>query len=217
MTTSYCSADNWVPANGGQETESRSRSGRRILYCWQRSTGKHAYIDLDADRELPREYDPALDGTEHDPLLPPKALFLLFVINIALDHDQPLTVSLIEEQRDGSRLLWNTDVKRTAAGFPLLTSLQQHYSPFHHSREVAAQQQAQDLPCIPVTDRVQALTVVNTILRACNGETVISSLPAELRNRAADICHKLNGNPDLIWADVTLLRQTPSTTTAFNW
>jgi hypothetical protein len=41
--------DNWIPACGGAEEPFRSRSGRRLLYCWQPSTGRHAYLDLDSD------------------------------------------------------------------------------------------------------------------------------------------------------------------------
>jgi hypothetical protein len=40
---------NWYPACGGTETEFKSRTGRRLLYCWQPSTGRHAYLDLDSD------------------------------------------------------------------------------------------------------------------------------------------------------------------------
>lgn len=40
---------NWVPANGGTETPFVSRSGRRLLYCWQPVTGRHAYLDCDSD------------------------------------------------------------------------------------------------------------------------------------------------------------------------
>jgi len=40
---------NWFPANGGTETIFTSRSGKRLLYCWQPSTGKHAYLDCDSD------------------------------------------------------------------------------------------------------------------------------------------------------------------------
>ena len=40
---------NWIPACGGTEEPFRSRSGRRLLYCWQPSTGRHAYLDLDSD------------------------------------------------------------------------------------------------------------------------------------------------------------------------
>ena len=40
---------NWYPASGGTETPFLTRSGRRLLYCWQPSTGKHAYLDCDTD------------------------------------------------------------------------------------------------------------------------------------------------------------------------
>jgi len=39
----------WLPANGGSETPFFTRSGRRVLYCWQPSTGKHSYLDCDTD------------------------------------------------------------------------------------------------------------------------------------------------------------------------
>jgi hypothetical protein len=34
----------WFPASNGTETWFTSRSGRRLLYCYQPSTGKHAYL-----------------------------------------------------------------------------------------------------------------------------------------------------------------------------
>jgi hypothetical protein len=40
---------NWYPANGGTETPFNSRSGHRLLYVYQPSTGKHAYINCDTD------------------------------------------------------------------------------------------------------------------------------------------------------------------------
>ena len=40
---------NWYPASSGTETPFHSRSGRRLLYCYQPSTGKHAYLDCDTD------------------------------------------------------------------------------------------------------------------------------------------------------------------------
>jgi hypothetical protein len=40
---------NWIPANNGTETPFLTRSGRRLLYCWQQSTGKHAYLNCDTD------------------------------------------------------------------------------------------------------------------------------------------------------------------------
>ena len=43
---------NWYPASGGTETPFMSRSGRRLLYCYQPSTGNHAYLDCDTDTIL---------------------------------------------------------------------------------------------------------------------------------------------------------------------
>jgi hypothetical protein len=43
------SSDDWIPANGGTETPFVSRSGARLLYCWQPSTGRHAYLNCDND------------------------------------------------------------------------------------------------------------------------------------------------------------------------
>lgn len=45
----------WVPANGGTETVFFTRNRRRLLYCWQPSTGKHAYLDCDTDLILSDE------------------------------------------------------------------------------------------------------------------------------------------------------------------
>ena len=45
----------WVPACGGLETPFISRSGRRLLYCWQPRSGKHAYIDVGSDMVLTDE------------------------------------------------------------------------------------------------------------------------------------------------------------------
>ncbi len=39
----------WVPACGGTEVPFNTRTGRRLLYCWQPSTGNHAYLDLGSD------------------------------------------------------------------------------------------------------------------------------------------------------------------------
>jgi hypothetical protein len=41
--------DNWVPACGGTEIPFKSRSGKRLQYVWQPSTGQHAYLDVDSD------------------------------------------------------------------------------------------------------------------------------------------------------------------------
>lgn len=40
---------NWYPACGGTEQVFTSRSGHRLLYCWQPSTGRHAYINVETD------------------------------------------------------------------------------------------------------------------------------------------------------------------------
>lgn len=40
---------NWLPACGGTETPFFSRSGRRLLYCFQPSGGRHAYLDMGTD------------------------------------------------------------------------------------------------------------------------------------------------------------------------
>jgi hypothetical protein len=45
----------WVPACGGTETPFTTRTGARLLYCWQPSTGKHAYYNCDTDIILDNE------------------------------------------------------------------------------------------------------------------------------------------------------------------
>lgn len=52
----------WLPACGGTEVPFVSRSGRRLLYVWQPSTGKHAYLDLQTDIILSDEESRALLG-----------------------------------------------------------------------------------------------------------------------------------------------------------
>ena len=39
----------WLPACDGTEVPFVTRTGYRLLYCYQPSTGKHAYINLDTD------------------------------------------------------------------------------------------------------------------------------------------------------------------------
>jgi hypothetical protein len=46
---------NWVPACDGTEVAFWTRSGRRLLYCWQPSTGRHAYLDVQTDLILSDE------------------------------------------------------------------------------------------------------------------------------------------------------------------
>lgn len=47
--------DNWVPASGGTEVPFKTRTGRTLLYCWQPSTGNHAYLDCGTDLILTNE------------------------------------------------------------------------------------------------------------------------------------------------------------------
>lgn len=39
----------WTPASGGTETPFYTRNRRRLLYCYQATTGRHAYLDCDTD------------------------------------------------------------------------------------------------------------------------------------------------------------------------
>jgi hypothetical protein len=39
----------WVPACGGTEVPFKTRTGRTLLYCWQPSSGRHAYLDVKTD------------------------------------------------------------------------------------------------------------------------------------------------------------------------
>lgn len=43
---------NWVIACGGTEKPFTTRTGRRLQYIWQPSTGRHAYLDLGTDMIL---------------------------------------------------------------------------------------------------------------------------------------------------------------------
>jgi len=47
--------DQWIPASGGSETPFTSRSGKRLLYCWNPKQKKHAYLDLGTDTILSDE------------------------------------------------------------------------------------------------------------------------------------------------------------------
>jgi hypothetical protein len=40
---------NWVPACGGTEVPFRTRTGFRLMYCYQPTTGNHAYLNCDTD------------------------------------------------------------------------------------------------------------------------------------------------------------------------
>lgn len=39
----------WVPACNGTEVPFITRTGLRLLYCWQPSSGRHAYLNCDTD------------------------------------------------------------------------------------------------------------------------------------------------------------------------
>jgi hypothetical protein len=43
----------WVPGCGGTEVPFITRTGHRVLYCWQPSTGRHAYLNCDGDMIIP--------------------------------------------------------------------------------------------------------------------------------------------------------------------
>jgi hypothetical protein len=43
------SQGSWVPACGGTEVPFVTRTRRRLLYCYQPSTGRHAYLDCETD------------------------------------------------------------------------------------------------------------------------------------------------------------------------
>lgn len=45
----------WLPACGGTEVPFKTRSGRTLLYCWQPSTGRHQYLDVEQDLLLTDE------------------------------------------------------------------------------------------------------------------------------------------------------------------
>jgi hypothetical protein len=49
------SQGNWYPANGGTEIPFISRTGKKLLYVWQPSTGNHAYLDCGTDLILSDE------------------------------------------------------------------------------------------------------------------------------------------------------------------
>lgn len=54
--------DRWQPACGGTEQPFRTRTGRRLLYCWNPAQDRHAYLDCDTDRILSdEEAESALD------------------------------------------------------------------------------------------------------------------------------------------------------------
>ena len=42
-------ADRWVPACGGTEVPCLTRSGARLLYCYNPAQRKHAYLNMSTD------------------------------------------------------------------------------------------------------------------------------------------------------------------------
>ena len=40
---------NWIPASNGSEIPFLTKAGRMLQYCYQASTGKHAYLDCGTD------------------------------------------------------------------------------------------------------------------------------------------------------------------------
>ncbi len=53
-------ADRWVPACGGSEAPFLTRSGVRLLYCWNPREGRHAYLNVETDMILTNEEARAL-------------------------------------------------------------------------------------------------------------------------------------------------------------
>ena len=53
-------ADRWVPACGGTEVPFRCRGGKMLLYVYNPSIGKHAYLDVESDLILDDEVAAAL-------------------------------------------------------------------------------------------------------------------------------------------------------------
>jgi hypothetical protein len=45
--------DTWVPGGGGNETPIVQRNGDRWLWCYNPGQGRHAYINLETDIEVP--------------------------------------------------------------------------------------------------------------------------------------------------------------------
>lgn len=55
--------DNWVPACGGTEVPFKTRTGRTLLYMWNKTTGEHAYYEQSSDTFLTNEEAQAALGT----------------------------------------------------------------------------------------------------------------------------------------------------------
>ncbi len=55
MRTTDKSQGNWYPACGGTEVPFVTRTGKKLLYVWQPSTGNHAYLNCETDLILSDE------------------------------------------------------------------------------------------------------------------------------------------------------------------
>ena len=49
MTAVTTPQPEWIPACGGTEAPFTTRTGRRLLYMWNPTTGEHAYYDVGND------------------------------------------------------------------------------------------------------------------------------------------------------------------------
>lgn len=206
-------ADNWVPACGGTEVPMTSRAGRRILYCWQPSTGDHRYIDLGSDMALPVNFDPMLDGTALDPTLPPKSAWVHF---LPFPDDGKVTVLLIEEQRDLSCLAWSTILRLdvTSQSYPVPTGLI-NGTPAHHATR-HSYGTCNDHLQIEVADQKQALDILSVALRALTEPVVSTELDGRHRDVAMHLCRDLGGDPGNIWVKMNLMQGNPGAP-AYNW
>lgn len=54
----------WVPACNGTEQPFITRTGLRLLYCWQPSSGRHAYLNCDTDMIMTDDEAHARVGNE---------------------------------------------------------------------------------------------------------------------------------------------------------
>lgn len=52
VVVAITSTGNWEPACNQTEEPFFTRTGRKLLYCWQPSTGRHAYLDCALDMIL---------------------------------------------------------------------------------------------------------------------------------------------------------------------
>ena len=60
----FAEQGSWYPACGGTETVFTSRTGIRLLYVWQPTTGNHAYLNVDTDIILTDEEAQAALGMQ---------------------------------------------------------------------------------------------------------------------------------------------------------